>query len=89
MKIECFVLGLLISGLVSIAADRYIRQGIIQPVFEKDKMLPECIKYRKTPTHTFSVMVLGMVVFATMSFLQLHLPFLRHSLDGVGSLSSS
>lgn len=84
MKYECFAAGLLMSAIVSLLGDYLIRQSIIQPLYEAERMPNECIKYRQTLPHMISVAVLGMTVFAGMTLIQQQVPALRHDFKVVG-----
>lgn len=60
------LLSTLVAGIIAIFADVFIKQKLIQPLYEQNYMPKECIEYRKTNVHLLSVFLVGIVVYLIM-----------------------
>jgi len=60
------------SGLVAIIIDVIIRQLIIQNMVEKEHIPKECIKYRRTSMHFFSIFLVGFIMYFIFTIFHLH-----------------
>lgn len=86
MKVESFLAGVVISGIIAILGDILVRQTVIEQVYEIDHISTECRQYRRTYPHFVSVAALGMTVFIVMSMLQYRFKTLRHFLNGAENI---
>jgi len=61
-----FVFIAIVSGLIALLADIFIKQTVIFHTIEKPHIPQECIKYRTTHHHYLSVFLLGCILFIVL-----------------------
>jgi hypothetical protein len=66
------IISIIIAGLIAVFADIVIKQLIIQPLFEHNYMSEECMKYRKTKIHMFSVFLVGGILYLILYYIKLY-----------------
>jgi hypothetical protein len=66
-----FIFGMLMSGLITALADKFVRQYLIEPTIEKKHLPENCKVYRRSNIHFISLFITGMILFVLIHILHL------------------